>query len=498
MNISLPVIDNMFAGVVAVGPCRSKPPVIKNTGRLFKVSADGPCLPDMPNAAKAYNSLGHVAGKAVNGLLQKSECMLRKKTAVGSRTDNATVVGHPQTLGKGSAGTKRKSKHSASGLIPWVNPAQLVSAEKSLTAAVTLGASIRARTHVRRQQQRGPQTPCKPVPLANNQGSTRLKHALPGCSKVLIATDVQQEGVKSADRAVLSTPKAAATERLVSKKPGPRSIVTVAAPNRIAALSDEKSTIVDTLPAGMRQRAHVLHERLAPLQREQPDADQNPSEGPDKSALPGDRPAIAGTMVGVVKQKAQVLDDRFPQFHEKSADAEQKTSVGPKKSAFSVEKTADNPAPVSREPKPNLVRAAGQILSESVHGKEQAGSLLRKSFSQQLNATESQVPTGQAKDRGRPTYGNGSSIHFTRVFSSYSTHIPVSELPLGSTQTTKVAHYGLPGHVSSTMSEQIMESIRGSLQQGDRCITSKKTRSPAYWKSARHKPDMRSSRHCRR
>ena len=422
MNISLPVIDNMFAGVVAVGARRSKPPGMKNTGQLNRISADDTCLSDTPKTKRTYNSAPDDGGKPGNGLFQDPESMLRKKTAAGSRADDATVVARPRTSCQGSAKTKRKSQHPAFAAVPGANPAQLASAKKSLTATAALGVGIRARAHVVCQQPTGAKNPCKPVQLTKNLSSNALKPALPSHSKRLIATDMQQEGVKNADKVPVSNPKAAATEGLAGKKPGPKSMVKVAAADRIAALSDEKSPIANTSHAGMRQ-------------------------------------------------KTQLLDDRFPQVHERAADTEQKTSVGPEKSALSVEKTPDNPAPVSRESKPNLGGTDSQILSESAGGKEQADSPSRKSFPQELNVTAFRIATGQAKDRGRPTSGSGSSIHFTRAFSSDNTHIPVSELPSGSARATKAAHTALPSDVSNTMSEQIMESIRGSLQQGDRCIT---------------------------
>jgi len=450
MNISLPVIDNMFAGVVAAGPRRSKPPGMKNTGQLYKASTDGPCLPDTANTEKTDNSAPDAGRKPVNGLFQDPESMLHKKTAAGSRADAATVMARPRTPCQGSAKTKCKSQHPASAAVPGANPAQLASAKKSLTTAGVLGT---------------------PIKLTDNLSSNGLKPALPSHSKRLIATDMQQEGVKNADKVPVSNPKAAATEGLAGKKPGPKSMVKVAAANRIAALSDEKPPIANTSPTGMRQKAHVWQDRLAPPQREHPDTDQNASAGPDKSALPGDKSAVAGTVAGMVKEKTQLLDDRFPQVHERAADTEQKMSVGPEKSALSVEKPRDNPAPVSREPKLAWRGTDSQILSESAGGKEQAGNLLRKSFLQELNVAEFRIATGHAKDRGRPTSGNGSSIHFTRALASDNTHIPVSELPSGSAQATKVAHTALPTDVSNTMSEQIMESIRGSLQQGDRCIT---------------------------
>jgi flagellar hook-length control protein FliK len=149
----------------------------------------------------------------------------------------------------------------------------------------------------------------------------------------------------------------------------------------------------------------------------------------------------------------------------------QKMGVGPEKPAPTAHKPRDNPAPTSREPKPNLGGTAKQIFSDSVHGKQQAGNPSGKLLPWQFNATESTIAGSQPKNRSRLTWRQASSTHFTRAISSDNTHISVSELRSASSQPIKVTNTTLPMDVSSTVSQQIMESIHGSLQQGDRYIT---------------------------
>lgn len=422
MNISLPVIDNFFAGVIAAGPRRAKPPAVKSTGQLYKVSTHGPCRADTANAEQSDNSIFDGGMKFVNGSLGGSERMLRKKTATNPRDDATTPTAFRQKLLQGPTGTKRKSQHPASATVPVANPAQLASAKESLTTATVLGMDAPARVHVPRQQQRAAQTSCKPVRLTNSLGSNALKPALPSYSERLIPTDMQQEGVTNTDRAVLPNARAAATEGLVSKQLGPKLMVEAAAGSQ-ATPSDQKPAVADT------------------------------------------------SLAGVARQKAQLLDEPFPKIYQNSPDTQHRTSVSPEESALSAEKPTDNSASISREPKLAWRGTDSQMLGESTLGKEQADSSSRKSFPQELNVTEFWIATGQTRDRGKSTSTRGSSTDFTRVFSSDNTQISVSESSSGSAQATKAAYTALPSNASSTVSEQIMESIRGPLQQGDRGIT---------------------------
>ena len=469
MNVSLPVIDSMFAGAVAAGPRRSKPRGMKDAGPLWGVPTGAPCLAGMANARKTDNSAFDPVGKPVDELLRDSQCMLRKKMAAGLAADQTVVTALSRTSSQGPGKAKRKLQRPAFAVVPGANPAQLASAKESLTAAAVSGIGVPTRSHVVCKQPRGAKNPSKPVQLTNNLSSNALKPALAGHSNRLIAVDMQQEAITSVDKVLAPNPKTATKGGDVSGKPGPNPMVNMVAADRISVLSGEKPPVVDT--ARMLQRVRALQERLVPVQRARPDAVQTASAGSDKSVLPGDRSVVGGPVAGVVTQKPQVLGDHFPHIHERVADLGQKASQSPEKPALFVEKPADNSAPIGREPKPNLNETAGQTFSESAHGKEQPDRPSVKSFPRQLNITEFRTAVSRARNHTKLVSHQSASTHFARAFSSDNTQMSVSELRSVPTQATKAAHTAWPSNISSTMSQQIMESIHGSLQQGERSIT---------------------------
>ena len=409
MNISsLSVIDNTFPRLAAADPCRSRPAGMSNTGQLYTASTDGTYLSDIADRSKTYNSAIDEAEKLVSQSLGESECMLRKKTAAGPRADGERVVSCPQTPSQGPAGVERKSQHQVRAAVPGTGPADVTSAEKSLTGTAVPGTRTPATAHTPGQQQRAAKTPCKPVQLANNQSLAGHKRALPDDHKGLIVAAKQHEGVKNKDKVVVSNSKAVATEGSVSEKSGTKSTLKAAA---------------------------------------------------SSEATPGDeRLPVAGTKILGISQKTHPLDNRSPQGHGNAPDTDQKASFGPEKSALSPEEAKDGKL------------AAGQIPSESVHGKEETDNTSAKPFHRGLNVTEFRISSGQTKDRSS-TSDKGSSRDFTDVLSSGNTQIPVSKLQFAAAQATKTPNNASPNDVFGTAREQIMESIRGSLQQGDKYIT---------------------------
>jgi flagellar hook-length control protein FliK len=425
MNIrSLSVIDLMFAGLAAADPRRSKPARMNKASQLYPASTDGPYLSDVGNRRKTYNSAIVEAEKLVRQSLEGPECMPRKKTAAGPHADGTRVVSCPRTPPQGPAKAERKSQHQARAAVSGTGPAEATSAEKSPTVTAVPGTSTPATSRTPTpatsrtptpatsrtpyQQQRAAKTPYKPVQLANNQGLVGHERALPDDDKELIVARKQQEGVKNKDKVVVSDSKAVATEGFVSKKSGTKSTLKEAASSK-ATTSDER--------------------------------------------LP-----VAATKIVGISQKTHPLDNRFPQDHEKAPDTDQKASIGPEKSTLSPVEAKDS----------KLV--AGQIPSVPIYGKREADNPSAKPFPGVLNVAELRLSSGQTKDRSS-TPDKGSSRDSTDELSSGNTQMPVSKLQSAAAQATKTPNNASPTDVFDSAREQVMQSMRGSLQQDDKCIT---------------------------
>ncbi|MFB0524977.1 MAG: flagellar hook-length control protein FliK [Phycisphaerae bacterium] len=281
------------------------------------------------------------------------------------------------------------------------------------------------------QQQKGGETAANPAqfkawPLINNPCLNKLTPFLHSNAGGLNAADKQQQGAKTAEKALVSNEKVIVAKGLIGRKGGQELMA------KAVANGSQKTT-----------------------------TDENP--------------ATADTANCSAGQKKPVLNYSFPPVKGKSPETGQKMPISPRKSALIAEKTMDS-APFAKSA--DYTNIAGHRTPSGPldrGGAKLSDNLSNESLLQKLNLTELQISTGQSKGGGssppkagrfsapasiESAAGGASSIEFGKFLTwpqAINTANPPGQVPLSD--------------VYKSISEQIIETIHASLQRIDKQIT---------------------------
>lgn len=173
-------------------------------------------------------------------------------------------------------------------------------------------------------------------------------------------------------------------------------------------------------------------------------------------------------VAGSANQKTQVLNLSSPLLQEKPLGSGQKTSITTEKSTFVAEKPMV-PSVFTKEANTDASNAKTTIGFSKGTKKESSNNQAKNSSIQKPNLAEFQVIASQKNLDGSKSYNNSNS-NLEGMFSSNNTH---SFVPEHSLDFTKVINITNPqgqtssSGVSGSISEQIIESMRASLNQID-------------------------------
>jgi len=419
MTTGLYAIGSMFAGTASAGPAASKPPPDKTSSQLFSIRDEHPLRADTLEPETADNVGKKNQNELADTSAQDFGRTLSREMRPAPSSGDAVGKRGPQISHQGQDRTKPSTQPSALAGGLAANSAQFTLVQKSGTARAILDKGAATLAQHTSSQKGGAGTLCKPVQPVNKLGLTGLKYVLADSPKGLIVANEQQEGAQNVDGKLKPNPNAVAAGGLTRENCSPKTAHSTSCAKRIAEAVTARS---QATPAG-------------------------------------EKPIAADTKAGNIGQRTRVADDPFATVQGRNSHGQENTAVGPKKSALPVDKPVDNKV------------IAGQILSGFASGKGQVNGHTAKTHLGQLNAAEFNISAGQMKDRSRATSNKGSTTAFVQAFTSSNSQIQRSELPPVSTQTTKAASNSLPSDVSGTISEQIMESIRGPIQHADKYIT---------------------------
>ncbi len=291
------------------------------------------------------------------------------------------------------------------------------------------------------RQQKGAKNTGSPTQLINNPCSNKLTRLLSAISQRQNATDKVKQGVKTAEKAILSNGKVIIAKGLINLKSSQELM-------KKAVINGKQKPKTDPRFRGG---------KLDPVKTGSPAATDN---------IP--KHFRAG-------QKNSVLNYSLHQFQGKPLGTKQSDSGGPVGpripkdfgSASFIKSTDCNIA----DHKTLLSRLDSNVakLSDNFSG---------DSLSQKLSLTGLQISTGQNKGGGSSMLKPRTSVIDSRFFASTSIENPASSIEFGkfltSTQATNTANPSVQvslSDVSKSIGEQIVESIHASLHQLDKHIT---------------------------
>ncbi len=269
---------------------------------------------------------------------------------------------------------------------------------------------------------------------------------------------------------------------------------------------DNAASVLSAQPAEVGRIEAKTTLNGAPVSQEGAATEEESPELVSESFAGGDTTALSGEKSGDAVEQASVNTDpasqeKFDVVKEASSNAQpQPDEHGPKMSASTFQESsgdgnADRQAnTLSESPvgDGNADRQANTLsesphgdgsadrqantLSESPHGDGMEASpgektLSDDSFIQKLNAAQIEPATPQAKSRNTATPDGRDSAESEQVILADSPRISTAEQPLAAAQAPKSAANPSDGDISSTVGEQIRESITSSIVGSGKEIT---------------------------
>jgi flagellar hook-length control protein FliK len=459
MNTNLLAIDNMLAAIAGPGSASSKPPEARNTEHFSPTPTDNSPLTDAPETAMTDNAPIGAQGRPADKPPQEFSHTLREEiaTEVSQKTEDSTkseeqslnpsVAKQPNLVDLWLAQYSQGAEHGGEGGTTIVQP-------KAASELAQMLADLRAGGLPSGAGKTAKSAGDKLL-LTVDQSQVGPKVVSPDTCEGLLVTDTQSDEGKGAEGIQISNKTFLATKELTNQQGGKGSLSgTFVDAGSKTATADEKPVIALVSDAsGSQETPPSTGKKFTPEALVGADG---------KTAIADEKPAMADKPAVSDGQKTPVLSTGFPQADGESPDSHQNVTVGPKKSALVAEEPAGSKT------------VAGQVLSESSGsgGKGQAYNLSGDSSLQKLNVTELQVSTGQAKDTSSSTSNNSPNSDFEQALPANGVQSPITELSLdASTQTARIADNTSPGGPSTSIGEQILESIHSSLRQGEQQVT---------------------------
>jgi hypothetical protein len=460
MNNSLVAIADVLVNTVSNGPASSKYEAPKNTSPFTLNSADKSGAANTTPAPETTTD-NIIAGDIQHGKMGKSSTTYTDipsdksshgQSNAGKPSQNISYSPAKKTVSqKAYENNKEKPKTDDLTTSTFLlgnlsNPAKT---QESSTDNLLLGKNIAIGINSPSQQQKTSKAISKSVvQLTKNTHETTSKPVLFGVS----------EKQTIADKTLISNKEIISTKDLSSQN---SKIGILAAQTADATLKSSDSSPSADGGVGLVKN---INEKIASKQN-----------SPKQSATGG-----STYIAGSVNLKKQVLD--FSQLQGKPAGSMQKLSNNTEKSTFIAEKSTD-PSLFTKEANTDTTKtkttleslkgnksvpstSSGQALSR-IEGNESPNNQEGNFSIQKPSLAEFEVSTSQKNLDSFKSYNNSNS-NLEGMFSSNNTHSFVPEQLLDSTKAINITNsqgQTSPSGVSGSIGEQIIESMRASLNE---------------------------------
>jgi flagellar hook-length control protein FliK len=480
------VLTNTLVSNVGAGLTPSKSAPARNTRPLTRTSVDEPRSANTPETTTSGNTLSITQNEHIKKPPQEFRYSFRKKTMAEGRQKGQSNI---RTKGQSPASDKAVQPaivHSWLALFPLVEHGEKgVAREIGPKAGYQLAQLLASLRTNKFPPGTGPTA--KPVAkeplLTVDKGRLGLKAVLPEFSGGMLVSGTQPAERKNAGKIRVSGKTLIITKGLIKQQGGKEL-------DHEALTDDSKTSQIGEKPATAGETTVSGSQKTSVL-----------AAAGSKTPVAGEETAITDGQAIVGGQKTLVSNNDFPAVQDKSAAPRQKVQVDPEKSALIAEKpeqgsrsfatsvenrnvfnSETNKADTEnkdvfnsetgktdtpRRQHPGTPGFSGLMDGSS---KEQADNTIGKSLLQNLNPAQVQISTGQTKDRSSLTSSNGSNSNFGQVLSNNAQN-PVVEQTSPFSPAAKAANNASPGNASTSLGEQLQESIHSSLSQGDQQLT---------------------------
>jgi len=289
-------------------------------------------------------------------------------------------------------------------------------------------------------------------PLTVSQSQAGLKVVLPGTSSEESSTGDSKSN-EGENTARMMGSKASLATNIISQQGGKKLMpeVPIAVNNRTNAGTEKPAVMQTSAPLDGQKAAPTAGKQLMP--QTAGNASSQPTATDEKSAVYSG-PRIYKLDSGFAAVQAQLSDP-----------LSRLAGVSPEKPAVAAEKPAEKGTKGPQMP-------SGSLRNNGKESQLAGNNLSRDSNLHRLNVIESQVLTGQPKQRGGLTQNDSSQSGLEPMPSQGNTQSPATELFTDTfAQAPRPTNYTSPGSAFSSINEQILESIQSSVRQGEQQIT---------------------------
>lgn len=457
MNNSLLAVADVLVNTVSNGPASSKDEAPKNTLPFTLNSADKSGAANTTPAPETTTD-NIIAGDIQHGKTGKFSTYTgipSDKSSHGQSTtgkpsykpsQNISYTPAKKTVSLKANENKNKEKPKTDDLNTKTfllgNLSNLVKTQESSTDNLLLGKNVAIGINSPSQQQKISKALSQPVQLTKHTHETTLKPVLSGIS----------EKQTIADKALTSNKEVFSTKDLSSQNSKMGILVGQTAD---ATLKSSASSLSADSRVGLVKNTN---EKIASKQN------------PPKQSTTGGSSDIAGS----ANPKKQVLD--FSLLQDKPPGSIQKMSNNTEKSTFIAEKSTA-PSVFTKEANTDTTNTKATLESlkgtkpvlSRVEGNESPNNQAGNFSAQKPSLAEFEVSTSQKNLDSSKSY-NSSNSNLEGMFSSNNTHSFAPEQLLDSTKVINITNpqgQTSPSGVSGSIGEQIIESMRASLNQAD-------------------------------
>lgn len=470
------MLINTFVGSAGAKPAPSELTATSHTKHSSSTPADNASLTGIPQTTTADNTAADPQNESINERRQDFDHTLHEKITL-------------QTTQKGQNEAKLKTKNATSETLQAPNQAQPASVQELQLGYVELSKITAAEVSSQFQEQTGGESRDKSAPLIAvskvnksptlivqaakpittklgqivsveskpedklsqstiDQSQIESKTVLPDIFKGSLVTDTQSGEAKQAGQIQVSDNAFVAKENFVNQQNGKESMRETLPGGAKMTITSEKPVITDELPVP--SGAETTGSTEPVITSTPPSSQQNQQSGKE---------SIPKTLFSDNKTIAALQDQ--------SSHSRQEGSIGQESPAQAGEETTGNKA--DTDPKDH--RGKMELFELPEKDRVQVENLSVKSIAQNISPPRVRLSAPQAENRSSLLSDHGPNPDMelsAQVLVGNNAQLPVTEQSSASTPFTKIADNADSG---ASVSEQIQESIRSSLHQGNQQIT---------------------------